>query len=82
LSAIALHHVAFGMLLIVALSLGLALLLTAIGLTMVYAGRLVERVPTGGLAIRLLPVAAAGFVTLLGVGIAVQSLQSTGLFHS
>jgi ABC-type nickel/cobalt efflux system permease component RcnA len=82
LSAIALHRVAFGMLLIVAFSLGLALVLTAIGLAMVYAGRLVERIPSGGLAIRLLPVASAAFVTLLGLGIAVQSLQSTGLFHS
>jgi ABC-type nickel/cobalt efflux system permease component RcnA len=81
LSAIALHRVAFGMLLIVAFSFGLALVLTAIGLAMVYAGRLVERIPTGGTAIRLLPVVSAAFVTLLGLGIAVQSLQSTGVFH-
>jgi ABC-type nickel/cobalt efflux system permease component RcnA len=81
LSAIAIHRVAFGMLLIVSFSLGLALVLTTIGLVMVYAGRLLERVPPGALAFRLLPVASAAFVTVLGLAIAAQSLQSTGLLH-
>jgi len=81
LSAIAIHRVAFGMLLIVSFSLGLALVLTAIGLAMVYAGRLLERVPAGALAFRVLPVASSAFVTVLGLAIAVQSLQSGGLLH-
>jgi len=43
LSAIALHRVAFGMLLIVAFSIGLAGVLTGIGLLLVYARRLYPR---------------------------------------
>src|SRR6185295_20085225 len=43
LSALSLRRVGFGLLLIVAFSLGLALVLVAIGLLVVYAGRLVTR---------------------------------------
>lgn len=45
LGAIALGQVAFGLLLVVALSLGLAAVLTAIGIALVHAGGLVDRAP-------------------------------------
>ena len=79
LSAIALHRVAFGMLLIVAFSLGLAGVLTGIGLLLVYARRLFERFPTDGRLLRALPVASAAFVTLAGVAITIGALVQAGI---
>jgi hypothetical protein len=78
LSAIALHRVGLGLLLIVAFSAGLAVVLTGIGLLMVYGGRLVERLPWDGGLFRRLPVVSAAVVCLLGAAVAVQSLTSGG----
>ncbi len=61
LSAIALHRVSYGLLLVVAFSIGLAATLTAIGLTFVYAGSFVKRSRLGAIDnpfVRLLPVVA------------------------
>jgi ABC-type nickel/cobalt efflux system permease component RcnA len=79
LSAIALHRVAFGMLLIVAFSIGLAGVLTGIGLLLVYARRLFERFPTDGRLLQALPVASAAFVTLAGMMIAAGALVQAGV---
>jgi ABC-type nickel/cobalt efflux system permease component RcnA len=81
LSAIALHRVAFGMLLIVAFSIGLAGVLTGIGLLLVYARRLFERFPTDGRLLQALPVASAAFVTLAGVVIAAGALAQAGVLR-
>lgn len=80
LGAIALNRVALGMLLIVAFSVGLASVLTGIGLLLVYARRLFERFPTDGWLIRALPVASAAVVTLAGTAITVGSLAQVGLW--
>lgn len=82
LSAIALQRVGFGMVLIVAFSLGLASVLTAIGIMLVYAGRWFARLPVGGFIPRVLPVASAVIVTLIGLGITWQALIQTGLLGS
>jgi nickel/cobalt transporter (NicO) family protein len=71
LGAISQHEVALGLLLIVAFSFGLAGTLTALGLTVVYARKLIPRlsVPHSGLGARLataLPAASA--VVIVGVG--------------
>lgn len=79
LSAIALHRVAFGMLLIVAFSVGLAGVLTGIGLLLVYARRLFEHFPTDGRLLRALPVASAMFVTAAGFVIAYGALVQAGV---
>ena len=79
LSAIALHRVAFGMLLIVAFSLGLASVLTGIGLALVYARRLFDNVTGDGRLLRALPVASAAFVTLAGLAITVGALGQAGV---
>jgi len=81
LSAIALHRVAFGMLLIVAFSIGLAGVLTGIGLLLVYARQFFERFPTDGRLLRVLPIASAAIVTLVGLGITLQALSQTGLLR-
>jgi nickel/cobalt transporter (NicO) family protein len=81
LSAIALHRVAFGMLLIVAFSLGLASVLTGIGLALVYARRLFDNFPSDGRLLRSLPVASAAFVTLAGLAIIVGALGQAGVLR-
>jgi ABC-type nickel/cobalt efflux system permease component RcnA len=81
LSAIALHRVAFGMLLIVAFSIGLAGVLTGVGLLLVYARRLFERFPTDGRLLRALPVASALFVTAAGLAISAGALAQAGLLR-
>ncbi|MCW5852562.1 MAG: sulfite exporter TauE/SafE family protein [Anaerolineae bacterium] len=81
LSAISLHRVGFGMLLIVAFSLGLAGVLVAIGLALVFAGRFVERQRVGGRLVRLLPAVSALVITLVGLVMTVQALAQVGLWH-
>jgi ABC-type nickel/cobalt efflux system permease component RcnA len=77
LSALSLRRVGFGLLLIVAFSVGLALVLIAIGLLMVYARRLVARFDERGpLVTRWLPLASSAVMTLIGVSIAAQALAS------
>jgi nickel/cobalt exporter len=83
LSAIAFHRVAFGLLLIVAFSLGLATVLTGIGIVMVHGHRLIGQasgrrtglMPAISRTVRLLPVFSAAVVALLGSGIALSALN-------
>jgi ABC-type nickel/cobalt efflux system permease component RcnA len=80
LGAISLQRIGFGLILIVMFSLGLAGVLTAIGITLVYAGRLFQWLPEDGPVVRLLPLASAVFITIIGVGITLQAfLQIAGL---
>jgi ABC-type nickel/cobalt efflux system permease component RcnA len=77
LSAIALHRVAFGLLLIVAFSLGLAGVLVGIGLLLVCARRALQRVRftfSGNLLTRLAPVGSALVILLAGAAITAQAL--------
>ena len=70
LSAVAMGRVGFGLLLIVAFSVGLAAVLIAIGLLVVYARRLAARVNRAGvegpLVRRWLPVTSAAVITAVG----------------
>ena len=74
LGAIAVHRVAFGLLLVVAFSIGLAATLTGVGLLVVYARRLVDRVPSSGRLVQAAPTFSAAVITLLGVGLTIQAL--------
>lgn len=75
LSAIALQRVGFGLLLIVMFSVGLATVLTAIGLMLVYASRFFGKVGSRHPMIsRVIPVLSAGFVTIAGLVMTVQAL--------
>lgn len=73
LGAISLQRIGFGLILIIVFSLGLASVLTAIGIALVHAGRLVDRIPSSGPLMRLLPVGSAVFITLIGIGISVRA---------
>lgn len=75
LTALSMHRVGFGLVLIVAFSLGLAAVLVAIGILMVYAGRLMTRFREDGPWIqRWLPLTSSAVMTLLGLGIAAQAV--------
>ena len=79
LGAIALNKIGFGLILVLAFSLGLAATLTAIGMLFIYAGRLFQRFPTQGRVIRLLPVLSALFVSAIGAAIIWKALGEMGI---
>jgi ABC-type nickel/cobalt efflux system permease component RcnA len=80
LSALSMHRVAFGLLLIVAFSVGLAAVLIAIGILMVYARRIMGRFQGEGVLItRWLPLTSAAVITVFGVAIAAQALIAAGI---
>ena len=79
LGAIALHRVAYGLLLVVSFSLGLAATLTVIGVLFVYAGHLLkDRVSKFGPLQRVLPVVSALIITLVGAGMCWRALADAG----
>jgi ABC-type nickel/cobalt efflux system permease component RcnA len=76
LAAVALNKTAYGMLLVLGFSVGLAVTLTGVGLAFLYAR---SRFPRPGVSARwplLLPVASAAAVALLGVVLCFGALQS------
>jgi ABC-type nickel/cobalt efflux system permease component RcnA len=75
LSAVALHRIGFGMLLISAFSCGLACVLVAIGLLVVYARRWLDRFPTSEALLRRIPIASATVITLIGIGLVVRAFE-------
>jgi ABC-type nickel/cobalt efflux system permease component RcnA len=91
LGAIALHRLAFGLLLIVAFSVGLAIVLTLIGFALVYAQAISARVPLvrtlgrraeghgAAAAMRLLPLASAMAVVAAGLVVTLRSLAQQGV---
>jgi ABC-type nickel/cobalt efflux system permease component RcnA len=84
LSAISLHRVGFGLVLIVFFSLGLAGVLTGIGFALVYGRRVADRLPLlgrlssqpagwSGLAIRLFPIGSSMAVVIAGTVVGVRA---------
>jgi nickel/cobalt transporter (NicO) family protein len=78
LGAIALNKIGFGLILVLAFSLGLAGALTAIGMLFIYAGRLFERFPSQGKLIQMLPVLSALIVSGIGLVISLKALAEIG----
>jgi nickel/cobalt exporter len=79
LGAIALNKIGFGLILVLAFSLGLAATLTAIGMLFIYAGRLFERFPSQARVIRFVPVLSALFVSAVGAAIIWKALGEMGI---
>lgn len=79
LSSIALGRTGFGLLLVLAFSLGLAAVLTGLGLLLVGGKRLFDRLPTQIRMISVLPALSALLVVLFGLGITTQALMQIGL---
>jgi ABC-type nickel/cobalt efflux system permease component RcnA len=76
LAAISLHRVGYGLVLIVAFSLGLALSVTGIGLVAVTARRFFARKSFDGRVIRALPAISAVVVLGLGLAMTFRALPS------
>ncbi|MFY9225917.1 MAG: sulfite exporter TauE/SafE family protein [Blastocatellia bacterium] len=81
LAAISLNRVGYGLLLVVSFSIGLASVLSLIGLLFIYAKRFIDR-PTfsNQRLINALPVISSFIITVLGVGICFQSLGQNSNF--
>ncbi|HKQ79935.1 MAG TPA: sulfite exporter TauE/SafE family protein [Blastocatellia bacterium] len=79
LAAISMNRIGYGLVLIVAFSLGLACALTAVGLAFVYGGKLLTRVPASGKLMRALPAASAFVIAALGAAICYQALRQGGI---
>ena len=79
LSAVALGRVGFGLVMVLAFSLGLAGVLTGLGLLLVHTRRLFDRLPSQMRLVKILPAVSALVVALIGVGITTQALMQIGL---
>lgn len=78
LAAISLHRVAFGMLLVVAFSAGLALTITGIGLAAVLARGVFRRFSFNGRGLSLLPTASALVILAAGLLMTLHALPQVG----
>jgi ABC-type nickel/cobalt efflux system permease component RcnA len=78
LAAISLHRVAFGMLLVVAFSAGLALTITGIGLAALLARGTFRRLSFNGRALSLLPTASALVILAAGLLMTLHALPKVG----
>ena len=80
LSAVSMQRIGFGLLLIVAFSVGLAAVLITIGLLMVFARQFMSRFQVNSrLTTRWLPLTSSAFILVFGVALAVQALQTAGI---
>lgn len=77
LSAIATGNIAFGLILVLSFSIGLASLLTAIGLLLVYCKNRFEKLPKTNRFFRFVPIASAICICLIGIGISLQAFLQT-----
>jgi nickel/cobalt transporter (NicO) family protein len=80
LSAIALHRIGYGLVLVLAFSAGLAGALTCVGLLFIYARRFFERPASGGAGVfvRAMPAISALVITCAGVAICLGALAQQG----
>ena len=78
LAAISLHRVAFGLLLIVAFSAGLALSITGVGLVAVLAKRAFGRIGFDGRIVGLLPAVSAFVILVAGVAMTARAVPKLG----
>jgi nickel/cobalt exporter len=78
LAAISLHRVAFGMLLVVAFSVGLALTITGIGLAAVLARGAFRRLSFEGRVVSLVPTASALVIVAAGLVMTLHALPQVG----
>jgi len=76
LGAISLGRVAYGLVLVIAFSLGLAVVLSAIGLLFLYARRFMDRLPLGGRIANAVPVASAVVIVTLGLVLTARAVPA------
>lgn len=78
LAAIAVNKAAYGMLLVVAFSIGLAITLTLVGVAFLYARNRFRSPSAGGRWAPLLPAFSAGTITMIGILLCFGALRSFG----
>jgi ABC-type nickel/cobalt efflux system permease component RcnA len=76
LAAVALNKTAYGMLLVVAFSIGLAITLTLVGLTFLYARNRLRGSRAGSRWAHVVPVLSAGAITVIGIVLSVGALRT------
>jgi ABC-type nickel/cobalt efflux system permease component RcnA len=76
LTAISFHKTALGLLLVFAFSVGLALLVTGLGILVIKMGDRLRAIGTGGRLVAALPVLSAVVVSVIGVILTIRGLQS------
>jgi ABC-type nickel/cobalt efflux system permease component RcnA len=76
LAAVALNKTAYGLLLVLAFSVGLAFTLTAVGCAFLYARRRLRRPSSSARWPRLLPILSAVAITMVGVALCAGAVQS------
>jgi ABC-type nickel/cobalt efflux system permease component RcnA len=76
LAAVALNKTAYGMLLVVAFSIGLAITLTLVGLAFLYARNRFRGPVAGSRWAHILPVLSAGTILVIGIALCVGALRS------
>src|SRR4029453_6278828 len=74
LAALSLHRVGYGLVLILAFSVGLAGAMTGVGLAAVSARRFLRRKSFDGRIVRALPAASAAVILVLGLAITARSI--------
>jgi ABC-type nickel/cobalt efflux system permease component RcnA len=77
LATIAINKTAYGLLLVVAFSVGLAFTLTAVGLAFLYARNRIGTIRSAARWCRWVPVASAGVITIIGVAMCYGALVAT-----
>jgi nickel/cobalt exporter len=83
LSAVSMQRIGFGLLLIVAFSVGLAAVLITIGLLMVSARQFMSRFQVNGrLTTWWLPLTSSAFILVFGVALTVEALQTAGILST
>jgi nickel/cobalt exporter len=76
LAAISLHRIGYGLVLILAFSMGLAATMTGIGILAVSARRVFERVDFNRGVVRLLPALSAFAILGLGLAMTIRALPA------
>jgi len=74
LAALSQHRIGLGLVLIVAFSLGLAMTLMALGMLVIYAGRLTERVRFSGRWAAALPAVSALVIVAVGSALTIRAI--------
>jgi ABC-type nickel/cobalt efflux system permease component RcnA len=78
LAAISLHRLAYGFVLILAFSVGLAATITGIGVVAVLARSAFSRLSFEGRVLRLLPAASAAAILAAGIGMTIHAIPKVG----
>ena len=72
------HRIGLGLVLIVAFSAGLAATLSALGIAVVHAGRLLSRLPVPGALATAVPAISAGLIVVVGLALTAQAVPQLG----